>query len=216
MPKTKDAFALRGFDTERILQRPYFKRLFDIFYSENIPDTELLEKMLLSKSQQSAWEVKKFIGFLNRLVLEKLKYDYLLAGHMETLEKLMHYYSDKYVQTSMPIYKEKYNRAFNLKEFYFKVYETLEKIFIEDRVAKILFKSKEVLKSICQKQFGSRLKQAREKAGLTQAQLSFRTGLKTFSPIAQYEQGRREPSITTLFLIATELNCSLDWLLGLN
>ena len=49
--------------------------------------------------------------------------------------------------------------------------------------------------------FGMRVKELRQQAQLTQAQLAKRTGLAT-SSIADLEQGRREPSLSTALKLA--------------
>lgn len=64
-------------------------------------------------------------------------------------------------------------------------------------------------------EFGRRLKQARKAAKLTQQELAESVGLKTFNAIAQYERGISDPSLPTLYRISKILNCSADWLLGL-
>ena len=63
--------------------------------------------------------------------------------------------------------------------------------------------------------FASRLKQARQKAGLTQTDLANLT-FTTQGAITSYEIARREPSLTTLSRLSEKLNVSTDWLLGLN
>jgi transcriptional regulator with XRE-family HTH domain len=53
--------------------------------------------------------------------------------------------------------------------------------------------------------FGPRLKELREKAGLSQAQLAEKTGMNVFG-VAKLEQGHREPSWATVLLITKALN----------
>lgn len=57
----------------------------------------------------------------------------------------------------------------------------------------------------------SRLKEAREKAGLTQQELSEATGIAR-STIANYENGKREPDIENLCIIAYECNKDVNWI----
>ena len=57
--------------------------------------------------------------------------------------------------------------------------------------------------------FGRRLKEMREQAGLTQPQLAQRSGL-TKAGIANLEQGRREPSWSTVVALSRALNVALD------
>lgn len=55
---------------------------------------------------------------------------------------------------------------------------------------------------------GGTIREAREKAGLTQRELSARTGSLHQSSIALIERGMRIPSIQTLIAIASVLRCS--------
>jgi transcriptional regulator with XRE-family HTH domain len=57
--------------------------------------------------------------------------------------------------------------------------------------------------------FGAMLKEAREKAGLTQESLAEKTGLPLRS-IQNWEQGHRTPKVHALAGIARALGCSLD------
>jgi transcriptional regulator with XRE-family HTH domain len=52
--------------------------------------------------------------------------------------------------------------------------------------------------------FGDRLKELRERAGLSQAQLADRAGMNVFG-VAKLEQGQREPSWATVLALATAL-----------
>jgi transcriptional regulator with XRE-family HTH domain len=57
--------------------------------------------------------------------------------------------------------------------------------------------------------FGPRLKELREQAGLTQPQLAEQTGLSK-GGIADLEQGRREPSWATVRIICAALGVSCE------
>ena len=61
--------------------------------------------------------------------------------------------------------------------------------------------------------FGDRTKQAREAAGLSQAQLADMAGV-TQSAIANLEADRSGMSCATLVKVADALEVSADWLLG--
>lgn len=63
--------------------------------------------------------------------------------------------------------------------------------------------------------FTERLKQIRKKRDLSQADLAEYLQCSRQS-YAHYETGRSEPSLETLVKIATYLQCSLDYLLGLS
>lgn len=61
--------------------------------------------------------------------------------------------------------------------------------------------------------FNDRLKLLRTESGLTQQQLSDRTGINR-SLIAHYEKGIREPNLETLEIVADYFNVDTDYLLG--
>lgn len=60
--------------------------------------------------------------------------------------------------------------------------------------------------------FQNRLKLSRERLGITQSELAWRTGLKT-SAISHFERGARKPSIDNLKKLIVALHISADWLL---
>ncbi len=61
--------------------------------------------------------------------------------------------------------------------------------------------------------FAFRLKELRERKGITQAQLSDATKL-TISAISKWERGRRSPSAYALFKLSRFFGVSADYLLG--
>jgi len=61
-------------------------------------------------------------------------------------------------------------------------------------------------------QVGRRLKESRQKLGLTQEQLAERAGLH-YSYIGQVERGDKNPSLKTLYRLAGALNVGIDYLL---
>ena len=63
-------------------------------------------------------------------------------------------------------------------------------------------------------QLGSRIRQARDRAGLTQEQLAERIGVSR-TAIARYESGEIEPKLHNLAAIAMALSVSCDELLGI-
>ena len=64
--------------------------------------------------------------------------------------------------------------------------------------------------------FGERMRSAREKCGLTQAQLAGKLNIKDARTIRKYESGETEPSFDRLVTIAKTLSVSLDYLFGLS
>lgn len=64
-----------------------------------------------------------------------------------------------------------------------------------------------------QKQFGARLKKARENIGMSRTELACALKLSE-NTIGQYERGARDPKTPVLIKILPLLNVSADWLLG--
>lgn len=62
-------------------------------------------------------------------------------------------------------------------------------------------------------EFGNRLRQAREKKLLSQAELAEKTGFQP-SAISHFESGRRAPSFDNLRKLADALSVTIDFLLG--
>ena len=63
-------------------------------------------------------------------------------------------------------------------------------------------------------QFPTRLREAREKRGLTQADLSKEAGLPS-TTISHFESGSRKPSFDNLRRLTKALSVSTDYLMGL-
>lgn len=61
---------------------------------------------------------------------------------------------------------------------------------------------------------GNRIKSAREKMGITQEELAGDVGISR-AAVARYESGEIEPKIKNLIAIATRLNVTTDYLLGI-
>lgn len=62
---------------------------------------------------------------------------------------------------------------------------------------------------------GARLREERDRVGISQRELARRVGLSP-SMISQIESGQSKPSVSTLYGIVTELGVSLDDLFGAN
>lgn len=62
--------------------------------------------------------------------------------------------------------------------------------------------------------FPHRLNERREALGLTKTALAQHVGISKVS-IREFEIGRKVPTVDTLVALATVLECSTDWLLGL-
>ena len=61
--------------------------------------------------------------------------------------------------------------------------------------------------------FPSKIKKARNDTGFTQKEVEKETGIKQ-STLTKYENGRLEPDLETLGILADFYGVSVDWLLG--
>lgn len=83
MPKTKNAFAFRDFNEEKILQRPYFKKF-------NLPkktDTEILES-LQPTGDDSVDEMEQKLSTVKALHKRCINFTYLIRRHIARRIKL--------------------------------------------------------------------------------------------------------------------------------
>lgn len=62
---------------------------------------------------------------------------------------------------------------------------------------------------------GNRIKSQREYLGLTREELAKKIGV-SYSAIAMYERGEREPNSTIIIKMCEVFNCSMDYLMGLS
>lgn len=244
MPKTKDAFALGDFDAQRILQRRWFKDFDlargkdeDILLSFLNVCEKPIEKKRLENQLKKANSLHVFLqaifsglippgekGYLEgmlknldtitRLADRAGVYEARIERHMKRLNGMQKIYVEKFLPTEDKTYKQKFERTTELIKSYREVLNSItalrEKISLKEEMAN------QSCKYIFRKYyFGSRLREARKAAGMTQQQLADRVGLRTYAPITQYERGINDPSILTLIRLSAELKCSADWLLGL-
>lgn len=61
---------------------------------------------------------------------------------------------------------------------------------------------------------GDRIRSARAQRGMSQTKFAIRAGLQRPN-VASYENNSRTPSLPSFIAMAKALNCSLDWLAGL-
>ena len=225
MPKTKNAYALRNFDATRILQRQWFKDFnlpvdndekvllgfYNIVENATSYDSLTVIRDIEESFLKSANENLEIITHLGE---RTVFYEALLERHITRLNEIKKYYTENFMATEKKIWKTRALQTNELIKRYHEVLNSItvlrEKISIKVKMLKELFE-----KDFRQRFFGSRLRQARKAAGLTQRELAERVGFKTYNSIAQYERGLNDPSLPTLFRIATELKYSADWLLNL-
>lgn len=223
--KTINAFALRGFDSERILQRNYFiKRLSrehittwaettinDTVYIES--DTEKLDTLdARNVAHLGSAEMVERLARLKKIKSAVSDYKKLLDVHKARLDCLSTYYAKRFAETVAQMWQEKYQRAQNFQQAYSEaitaIYNLLEKI------TKLEQSGEKAIDQQRRKEFADRLQEARQKAGLRQSDLANKIKVVA-GTIANYEQSISAPQIPMLIRICHALNCSADELLGL-
>ena len=80
---------------------------------------------------------------------------------------------------------------------------------IDNSIRRIDYDSESMTEANCRHEFGKRLRRLMLRSGITQEDLSERTGISQAS-ISTYMTGRNTPSFYNVVKIANVLNCSID------
>lgn len=219
LPKTKDAFAFRDFDGERILQRKFFRELddFDAVNAFDITDEEELEFCSADKFKDlRRGDAALIAGRLNKL---RLMYDvvdlykFRVETHCEKLVDLKFRCAEKFAANEDNTFKNFFVRAVKLLELYEPVCSAILNLF-----NKIKIRNEELAKLYdrqWRKEFGERLRDARLTKGLTQARLAELIGSVSRDAIQKYESGVADIALPNLYKLSKVLDVSADSLLGL-
>ena len=201
--KTKNAFAFRDFDSARILQRPFFK---DFYFAPDKSDDEILE--LLSKATENSiasWEQKLYAIKATHDRLTEFRH--LIDKHNEN--RLNKYNRKKSESKGIKI--AELQRPAPVMEYFNASLSVLE---LMSKLEKLYSDIEKKIQVRYRKEFGNRLKRARQALGLTQQQAGDLIGI---SPQAfyYYENGKRDAPIPTIIRLAKVLNMSGNQILGL-
>ena len=214
MPKTLNAFAFRDFDGKRILQRPYFRQ----FGFSDASDAEILTALTATDSDELA-ELEEKNQRLNDVfrLLDKLRIKSINHSN-KRLETYRRALAEKIAAAQMAgaetlSLQNRYNREQGLAlEYVLSVPQTIADLMIA--VEKIWQDSEQRLQAAYRRRFGERLRQARERAGLSRKELGDAINISP-AGYAYYERGQRDVTPTSLIRIARLLKVSADWLIGL-
>ena len=201
--KTKNAFAFRDFDSSRILQRPFFK---NFYFEPNKSDDEIL-KSLTNATDESVDSLE------NNL--------YAIKAILDRLEEFRHLIN-RHNEKRLNIYNEKKSKSENVKIIelqrpapvmeYFSA--SLSVIELMNKFEKNYCDIEKKIQVRYRKDFGNRLKQARQALGLTQQQLGDLIRISS-QGVSHYELGKRDASIPTIIKFAKVLNMNGNQILGL-
>ena len=214
MPKTRNAFAFRDFDAAKILQRPYFRQ----FGFSDASDAEILTALTATDSDELA-ELEEKNQRLNDVfrLLDKLRIKSINHSN-KRLETYRRALAEKIAAAQMAgaetlSLQNRYNREQGLAlEYVLSVPQTIADLMIA--VEKIWQDSEQRLQAAYRRRFGERLRQARERAGLSRKELGDAINISP-AGYAYYERGQRDVTPTSLIRIARLLKVSADWLIGL-
>ena len=201
--KTKNAFAFRDFDSSHILQRPFFK---NFYFEPNKSDAEILES-LNNATEAPVDSLEKNL--------------YAIKAIHDHLEEF-HHLIDRHNKNRLNKYNRKKSKAKGIKitelqhpapvmEYLNASISVLE---LMSKLEKLYCDIEKKIQVRYRKEFGYRLKRARQALGLTQQQLGELVQISS-QGVSHYELGKRDASIPTIIKFAKVLNMNGNQILGL-
>lgn len=208
MPKTRDAFALRGFDEQKIIAR-----MFAPDFSHRT-DAELLATYQFGVNAKLFGTDNQFATFSRITLIEfamaASQYQTRLTRHNDRLLRYSVYLIENFAVDD--VIQSRIRRARKLSDRYVDACRAVQSL--QKKLHGIIVSIDNYAEQSLRQRFSERLREARKAVGLTQQQVADKIEM-TASGYNQYELARRDPSIPTLIKIARILNRSADWLLGL-
>lgn len=211
MAKTKDAFALRDFDSERILERKFFLKRLGFAFDDTDSATLDIYYNVAGVSHNGAKAMEQKLSELRKVTFAVSIYKERLDRHLIKLGGYVSRYAVDFTKSNDDVSKKNYARADKLAEEYTKCRTVIEQL---------LAKCKEMVttgeKDIQQQyriEFATSLKSLRQKKKMSQRELAGRLGIAV-PTLSQYENCTIEPTMKNLIRLANALNCTTDKLLG--
>ena len=201
--KTKNAFAFRDFDSARILQRPFFN---DFHFDADKSDAEILESLNNATDESvDSWEKNLYAI---KAIIDRLKeFRHLINRHNE--KRLDTYNKKKSKSENIKI--TELQRPAPVMEYFSASLSVLE---LMNKFEKLYCDIEKKIQVRYRKEFGNRLKRARQALGLTQQQLGDLIRISS-QGVSHYELGKRDASIPTIIKFAKVLNMNGNQILGL-
>ena len=218
MPKTKNAFALREF----------FHSVLDARHPQYLSDAVSASDYFfdfVSKGYTRPNWIKP--DYNNRLddflgVIELIKYNLrrteflikLLQSHLIRLNKLLGKAIEKTFERSAD---EKLQKTITRLNFLHKAYENILSSMRDsfDSDIELLSMQRGSFQYAMKQEFGIRLRIARKAKGFTGVELAKWLGISQTS-YSEYERGKTEPHLSTIYSLAKKLNVTADYLLCLD
>ena len=194
MPKTRDAFALKDFDEERILQRRFFKQ----FNLSNQADDEIL-KLLQATADDDVDTMEQKLSTIEKILDKLVDYHHFIGRHLNRLSTL------KFAKTHPQRNDEIVIKYFSAQV---KTAELIKKVSLQEE------NTEKKIQKKYRDTFTANLRKYQKASGLTQKELG---ELMRISPqaVSQYFLGKRDVPIHILIRTAKILKVSTDKLLGI-
>ena len=223
MPKTKNTFALR--DVAAKIQAANSKLRVDDFSDTILNQDEI--------NLQIAGVIENWVGTATRSIrpiagtkgvefelrvlendLDKLqKKIERVDAHILQLQNYLERIVDRLISgNDNAVMRARASRAKQIYSWYERIRNELMRVV--DATEELVTNSRDRLPVEFKKDFGGRLKIAREKANLSLKRVAQELDL-TYTGYCQYERGLREPPLWTIRMLAELYNVSTDWLFGL-
>lgn len=210
--KTKNAFAFRDFDKQKILQRRFFK---DFHFDADKSDTEILQDLSLADND-SLPTIERKHQVLKSVFDRLSRLDVLVCNHTNRIKRCQQNLSKEINSIRDDDAKKKLEQRYSFGqsialEYIFGVSSGVEDLM--KPLEKIWRELENKLQELYRENFAERLKRARLKAKLSRKELGDTINLSP-NGYGQYESARREPSLTSLIRLSRTLKVSADWLIG--
>lgn len=224
MPKTLNAFAFRDFDGKRILQRPFFRQWREKYHVDaDLTDeaailasevADLLnsgndEAAILKAHEKHNRKLNDLHGLLKQLNQKIVRHtNKRLEPYRRAIQEKMDVAAADVLSLQSKIAREQRLVSSYILDASLAIGDLLA------TVQKLWQDSETNLQAEYRRRFGERLRQARERAGLSRKELGDAINISP-AGYAYYERGQRDVTPTSLIRIARLLKVSADWLIGL-
>lgn len=210
MPKTENAFALKNFDVERILQRTFFLHRLGVIHDDT--DASILDLYYVANiAHLGAAKMEKRITDLHQLKAATETYKKILNRHVDRISKFESRYAEKFIKTLDSSFREKYEYANILKSCYNLALKLVDKLI--GLMSALEKENDKFIQKKYREEFAVNLKHIRLARKMTQRELATRLDIAVPS-LSQYENAIIEPTIKNLVRLANILGTTTDALLG--
>ena len=219
--KTKDAFAFRDFDGERILQRDFFlhqlgvvhceTEINGIVYKDTDADTLEIYYNVAGVSHNGAKAMEQKLSELRKVTFAVSIYKERLDRHLIKLGGYVSRYAVDFTKSNADVSKKNYARADELTEKYTACRTAIEQLLTKCK--EMINTGENDIRQQYRIEFATSLKRIRQEKKMSQRELAGRLGVAV-PTLSQYENCIVEPTMKNLIRLANVLSVSTDELLG--